>query len=703
MDETTDVTSSPRRAGPYRLTRSLGRGGFGEVFLGEAEDGTRAAVKLLHASWSGDPDMRRRFAAEVDQARRVSGFCIAAILDADPGADEPWIATEYIDGPTLHRAVTEDGPRTGDELQRLAVNTATALAAIHAAGVVHRDLKPDNIMLAPDGPRVIDFGIARAVETTSVTASGIVGTVGYMAPEQLEGMRLTSAVDVFSWASVMVFAATGREAFHGPTQASRIARVLSGEPDTGDLSGPLLDTVLACLDKDPKRRPDAAALFHHLISGSAPGPGAPVAPTRVEEVAPTPPTRRYTEIAPNPAPRRPAPTPPPAPPRTQSSYAAPALARTSEGEAPPYSFAGVRFTRIEALAAAMQEHWSEAVTVLGDPAERSMLGSWVINDIHDTKVDRSLFRREVRDANMAVASFIAQACPELPPRFRGHDLTLEGLGRLFSDPRPLITGGHRANELMLLARPELLRQMAEHQGGDGPRLGRLAGEIEEAERTGTAFHRELAQNLTGWRGFEGRVEPALVLAFLLHPELVVPPDPGGLPGVADWTGALWPRVDLASGTQRVGYAAAVYACLPTVVTLARQRSAWEQRSVALHSEHRALAAAARSAEEHSGTTKVLGVVAALCLLLSVVFAAAAQGSGLGMLFFLAAVGLVSTLAIQKQRDTNRYGGAYVRHMQNQRMQGIPVQGRELLQGLRRMDTDLQQARRLCSQPPRQRH
>ncbi|WP_193518779.1 serine/threonine-protein kinase, partial [Nocardiopsis kunsanensis] len=201
-----------------------GRGGFGEVYLGEDEAGRLAAVKVLHASWAGDTEMRRRFATEVDQARRVSGFCIASILDADPDADEPWIATEYIDGPTLQTAVDVEGPRTEADLQRLAVSTATALAAIHSAGVVHRDLKPENIMLAADGPRVIDFGIARAVESTSVTASGVIGTIGYMAPEQLEGMRLTSAVDLFSWGAVMVFAATGREAFPGPTQAARIAR-----------------------------------------------------------------------------------------------------------------------------------------------------------------------------------------------------------------------------------------------------------------------------------------------------------------------------------------------------------------------------------------------------------------------------------------------------------------------------------------------
>src|SRR5699024_10269755 len=168
-------------------------------------------------------------------------------------------------------AVETDGPREGAELQRLAVSTATALAAIHAAGVVHRDLKPDNIMLAADGPRVIDFGIARAVESTSVTASGVIGTIGYMAPEQLEGTRLSSAVDIFAWGSVMVFAATGQEAFPGPTQAVRIARILGGEPDLEGLSEPLLSIVRTCLDKDAARRPDASALLNLLISAPAEG------------------------------------------------------------------------------------------------------------------------------------------------------------------------------------------------------------------------------------------------------------------------------------------------------------------------------------------------------------------------------------------------------------------------------------------------
>ncbi|WP_017544976.1 serine/threonine-protein kinase [Nocardiopsis prasina] len=695
MDETTDLTPAPRAVGPYTLTRSLGRGGFGEVFLGEAGDGTRAAVKLLHANWSGDADMRRRFAAEVEQARRVSGFCIAEILDADPDAAQPWIATEFIDGPTLHRAVTVEGPRTGAELQRLAIATATALAAIHAAGVVHRDLKPDNIMLAPDGPRVIDFGIARAVESTSVTASGIVGTVGYMAPEQLEGMRLTAAVDVFSWASVLVFAGTGRDAFHGPTQAARIAKVLSGEPDTGDLSGPLLGTILACLDKNPKRRPDAPALLHHLVAGTVPTPDGRTADQGAAGPTPTPEPPPHHAAAP-PSGRPAYLTPPPSLVRSQNSYGPPAPDSDTGEEAPPYRFAGVRFSRIEPLAAAMQEHWSEAVMVLGDPAERAMLGSWVMNDINDTKVDRSLFRREVRDANLAVASFVAQASPDLPPLFRGHELSLAGLRQLFHDPRPLITGGHEANELMLLARPQLLRQMSEHRHEDAPELRRLAEDVEEAERTGMAFHRELAQNLNGWRGFEGRMDPALALTFLLNPDLMVPPDPGDMPGAADWTSALWSRVELASGAQRAGYAAAVYGSLSAVVTLIRQRGVWATQRESLRREHDSLAAEATEAGQISRIRSVFVAAAIIFFFLSLVLGAAMNGSGLGTLFFLSSLAAGGVALIMVFREN----GSAVREARDLRLRNIPLQGQALAAGLRSMDADIRRARELCSRPPR---
>ena len=536
--------------GGFRIERSLGRGGFGEVYLAEDDSGRLAAVKVLHASWAGDTDMRRRFATEVDQARRVSGFCIASILDADPDADEPWIATEYIDGPTLQTAVDVEGPRTEADLHRLAVSTATALAAIHSAGVVHRDLKPENIMLAADGPRVIDFGIARAVESTSVTASGVIGTIGYMAPEQLEGMRLTSAVDLFSWGAVMVFAATGREAFPGPTQASRIARVLSGQADLDGIPESLAPAVRACLTSAPEARPDARTLLDHLVTGTVLAPQAPAdsapqsGPTLVEGVDdgatrqqdPARAHSPYAEAASGSGPEQHAP----------SGAQTPASSGTG-GQAPPYYFAGRRLRTVQELAPALQENWTDAVRVMSDAQERATLGAWIIDDLNDTLVDRSLFRRKVTDANAAVATLIAQARPDLPPVFRGHDCSITGLSRLFEDPRPLLSGDPRSNELGLLARPEVLRIMSQHEVSDAGALRSLAEDLVEAERIGARFHQQLAQGLSGWRGTQNHVDPAVILVFLLHPELVRRPDPGARPGVSEWIEILWARVERSEG------------------------------------------------------------------------------------------------------------------------------------------------------------
>ncbi|MFY7065709.1 serine/threonine-protein kinase [Nocardiopsis changdeensis] len=277
------MTETGQQIGGFRLIRKLGSGGFGLVYLGRDADGRRAAVKLLHPHLAADPQVRRYFSRELVNARRVQGFCLAEILDADPDAERPWIATEYIDGPTLAQAIHQEGPRTGGNLHRLAVQTITALAAIHAAGVVHRDLKPANILLAADGPRVIDFGIARALEADTVSATPV-GTLGYMAPEQLEGTSVGPSADVFAWGVVMVYAATGAAAFPGPTQAARINRVLNHPPQTGDLADPLLGIVLACTDKDPARRPTARQVWDMLLTGQAAPP--PLAKTRLLRTEP---------------------------------------------------------------------------------------------------------------------------------------------------------------------------------------------------------------------------------------------------------------------------------------------------------------------------------------------------------------------------------------------------------------------------------
>ncbi|MFE3461807.1 serine/threonine protein kinase [Nocardiopsis aegyptia] len=712
------MDGTARTVGEYRLVRSLGRGGFGEVFLGETGDGARAAVKLLHASWAGDADMRRRFAAEVEQARRVSGFCIAGILDADPEAEQPWIATEYIDGPTLQASVVEEGPRSGDELQRLAVSTATALAAIHAAGVVHRDLKPDNIMLAADGPRVIDFGIARAVESTSVTASGVVGTIGYMAPEQLEGLRLTSAVDLFSWGSVMVFAATGHEAFPGPTQASRVARVLSGEPETADVPVSLAAAVRACLDKDPRQRPDAPTLLDHLVTGrplhTGGGPAvADTRATRVEGAPAIPATRTYTRLETAPPPVEQAVESPASDtdsgtraPLTQGAYAGAGSGSAPPGEAPPYHFAGIRFTRVGALAAAMQEHWPAAVAVFGDAAELAALGSWIVDDVGDTTIDRALFRRQVRDVNLAVASFVAQARPDLPPVFRGHDASVPGLRKLFHDPRPLLTGAPMANELVLLARPAVLRVMASHGTGDAAELRSLAGRLDAAERAGTAFHQELVQNLVGWRDVPARVDPALILTFLLDPALVVAPEPGIPRAAGDWIAVLWSRVEGAAGAERAGYAATVYGVLPTVTRLARQRAEWERGRQRSRLEHQALL---KSESQHGTLRTVVNLSGCASLPFLVVFPGAlvtAASSGedgftvFAVLCLVMAGGLIAMAAYLHFHDVSEHGDKGTVTQRRILRQNLPraIEGYD--SGVHDIDADLERARRLCAQGQR---
>ncbi|MFE6448761.1 serine/threonine-protein kinase [Nocardiopsis dassonvillei] len=258
--------------GGFRLVRELGSGGFGSVYLGQDARGRQAAIKLLHPQLAKEPEVRRYFSQELVNARRVQGFCLAQVLDGDADAERPWIATEYIDGPTLAQAIRDDGRRTGGDLQRLAVQTITALMAIHAAGVVHRDLKPANILLAADGPRVIDFGIARALDGATSTPTRI-GTLGYMAPEQIEGTDLGPAADVFAWGAVIIHAATGAQAFPGPTQAARINQTLNHPPQTRDLADPLLGIVLACTAKDPEQRPTARQVLDMLLVGSAGGQG----------------------------------------------------------------------------------------------------------------------------------------------------------------------------------------------------------------------------------------------------------------------------------------------------------------------------------------------------------------------------------------------------------------------------------------------
>jgi ABC-type transport system substrate-binding protein/serine/threonine protein kinase len=282
----------PRTLGPYRLVGLVGEGGQGSVFLGEhapeddgAEDGAAAdhgaeerargvAVKLLHARLSGDAKARARFADELRVAQRVAAFCTARVLDSDVEGDRPYIVSEYIDGPPLSEVLSAGGPRSGADLDRLAIGTMTALAAIHQAGVVHRDFKPHNVLMAPDGPRVIDFGIARALDATGTLSSTAVGTPAYMAPEQISGGAIGPATDIFAWGATMVYAATGRPAFGQDSIPAVMHRILSLPPDLGTLAEPLRGLVQACLNKEPSYRPSSQQVLVHLLSlaGSLPLP-----------------------------------------------------------------------------------------------------------------------------------------------------------------------------------------------------------------------------------------------------------------------------------------------------------------------------------------------------------------------------------------------------------------------------------------------
>lgn len=294
----------PEVIGPYAVVGRLGAGGMGTVYLARDGGGRLVAVKVIRRDLAADPEFRARFRREAEAARRVAAFCTARVLDAQLEGPAPFLVTEYIQGVRLDRAVADAGALDASSLEGLAVGVAAALTAIHAAGLVHRDLKPNNVLLSPFGPRVIDFGIARALDATSaLTQTGaVLGSVGWMAPEQVTGGPVTPAADVFAWGGLVLSAATGRPPFGTGPPEVLAHRILSQQPDLGAVPEHLRKLVAAALHKDPARRPTARELLDRLLGGRP-----------ADEQGVTQALERTWIIEQQPTARAAAPPPPPAP------------------------------------------------------------------------------------------------------------------------------------------------------------------------------------------------------------------------------------------------------------------------------------------------------------------------------------------------------------------------------------------------------
>ncbi|MER6003106.1 serine/threonine-protein kinase [Nonomuraea angiospora] len=341
------VAGDPTQLGSFRLSGRIGEGGQGIVYLGVNDNGEQAAIKLLHVKFTGDTIARSRFARELKAAKRVASFCTARVMEADLDGNTPYIASEYIDGRALRDIIETDGPLTGTVLDRLAIGTATALTAIHHASIVHRDFKPDNVLIAADGPRVVDFGIARIIDSTGTITSRAIGTPAYMAPEQIAGDDVGPYTDVFSWGATIAFAATGTPAFEGKSIAVVLNRILNHEVDVGMMPEPLRGVVSSALSKSPADRPSADQILLRLLGQPSTVGASTAVLTRGVQVASddTTPFNRVsagsiTDLPrPQPATAPSATAPPPAktvPPATAPPTAASAATVPPEGGGLPY-------------------------------------------------------------------------------------------------------------------------------------------------------------------------------------------------------------------------------------------------------------------------------------------------------------------------------------------------------------------------------
>ena len=280
MAQTPLREGDPRRVGRYRLASRLGAGGMGVVYLGASREGSQVAVKVPRSELADDREFRVRFRREVAALTQVKGICTVQVIEADTDSSRPFLVTEYADGLSLAEYVDTHGPLSADMLYGLATGLAEALTEIHAAGVVHRDFKPSNVILARSGPKVIDFGIAQALDSTAVTKTGMtIGSAGYMAPEQIMG-QAGPAVDIFAWAVTIGFAASGRPPFGTGASDAILYRILHAEPDIGPVQGRLKPLVQAALAKEPEKRPTARELLGQLTNVSVAADSSYETPTQ---------------------------------------------------------------------------------------------------------------------------------------------------------------------------------------------------------------------------------------------------------------------------------------------------------------------------------------------------------------------------------------------------------------------------------------
>jgi serine/threonine protein kinase len=369
----------PREVGPYQIVGRVGGGGMGQVYLGRSTGGKPVAVKVIRPAYAADPEYRQRFRYEVEAAQQVGGFYTALVVAADPDADPPWMATLYVDGPPLADVVEHRGPLGPAQVCALGAALAEGLVAIHKCGLVHRDLKPANILMASDGPRIIDFGVAKASGKTRLTQADVaIGTPEYMSPEQFDDGDVGPPSDVFAFGCVLVYAATGRSPFHADSNAAIFNAILNKTPDLRSLPSPLRDIIAECLAKDPAQRPVPASLVTALgsLSGAFPDPTAPGLPPDlphghdVATVTPTPSARRTPSAA------RKASAPPPAVRRERLSRPRPPAPVPPRLQVRPASDDWWH------LAADPAGHWvaasdSDGTIALWDPASASPLRSWL--------------------------------------------------------------------------------------------------------------------------------------------------------------------------------------------------------------------------------------------------------------------------------------------------------------------------------------